>query len=155
VTTAITGACGEHYVASYLSGYGLIVALPRAGVKGSDLFVAEDDGHPLRVQVKTGKQSYGSDRTGQFYSWDTSYTVINQLDPSQWFAYLWLNGWPKEPNLPELFFVPSEIVVDHMKTQQAANNKRPFFWMYVGEAENYRGANGLILLRSAMKPKTA
>ena len=156
MTTANTGACGEHYVASFLSGWGLIVALPRAGIKGSDLFVAEDDfGHPLRVQVKTGKQSHGSDKIGEYYVWDTSYKVIGRSDQSLWFVYVWLNGWPEKPNLPELFFVPSNVVINHMKTQEAAKKKRPFFWMYVKDAEDYRGVKGLTLLREAMKPKDA
>ena len=36
---AILGSCGEHYIAAYLSGYGLIVAMPRGGMPGFDLFV--------------------------------------------------------------------------------------------------------------------
>lgn len=56
-TTTLVGASGEHYVAAYLSGFQLIVAMPRAGIPGSDLFVSkEKGGHVLRVQVKTGTQ---------------------------------------------------------------------------------------------------
>ena len=50
IATAITGACGEHYIAGYLSGHHLIVAMPRGGIPGSDLFVAKESGGPaLRV----------------------------------------------------------------------------------------------------------
>jgi hypothetical protein len=56
--TSLVGASGEHYVAAYLSGFQLIVPMPRAGIPGSDLFVSkEKGGHPLRVQVKTGTQA--------------------------------------------------------------------------------------------------
>jgi predicted metal-dependent hydrolase len=46
VDNAITGACGEHYVASYLSGSKLLVAMPRAGKTRHDrqrLLVAKDE----------------------------------------------------------------------------------------------------------------
>ena len=42
--SVIIGACGEHYLASYLSGFGLIVAMPRAGIPGCDLLVATSKG---------------------------------------------------------------------------------------------------------------
>ncbi len=42
VATAIIGACGEHYVASYLSGLNLIVAMPRVGISGFDLIVSKE-----------------------------------------------------------------------------------------------------------------
>jgi len=45
IATAITGACGEHYIAGYLSGHHLIVAMPRGGIPGSDLFVSKEIRH--------------------------------------------------------------------------------------------------------------
>ena len=112
--TAIVGACGEHYVAAYLSGHKLIVAMPRAGVPGTDLFVSlERGGRALRMQVKTGTQATKKDRElGQIYLWQTSYSAMKRDDKHLWYAYVWLKGWPKEDNLPEVFFVPSKIVVD-------------------------------------------
>jgi hypothetical protein len=38
--SAIVGASGEHYVAGYLSGLSLIVAMPRAGIPGCDLLIS-------------------------------------------------------------------------------------------------------------------
>jgi len=155
MATAIVGASGEHYVAAFLSGQGLIVALPRAGVKGSDLLVADEDGNPLRIQVKTARDARGIDKVGEFFSWDTSYSVLKRPDPFTWFAYVSLNQWPMKPNLPEVFFVPSTIVCAHIEMQQATKSKRPFFWMYVDSARPYNGLNGFELMKNAMRPTNA
>lgn len=48
--TAIIGACGEHYIAAYLSGFDLIVAMPRGGIPGCDLLVTrESKGRAIRL----------------------------------------------------------------------------------------------------------
>ena len=58
-STAILAACGEHYVAAYLSRFQLIVALPRAGVPGVDLLVAsQKGGRAIRVQVADGDAEF-------------------------------------------------------------------------------------------------
>ena len=144
-STTITGACGEHYVAAYLSGAGLIVALPRAGIPGCDLLVStEKGGQAIRVQVKTGTQSTRNDKeVGKIYLWSTSYSVIERNDKHLWYAYVWLNGWPGGDFLPEVFFVPSKVVVKCM--QECRDNKEtwPYFWMRVGDASKYKGRSGL------------
>ena len=53
----IVGACGEYYVAAYLSGFDFVVALPRGGTATVDLFVTKEKGVTLSVQVKTGKEA--------------------------------------------------------------------------------------------------
>ena len=54
MSTAIKGAIGEFYVASFLSAMGLVVALPRGGVPSSDLLVTTFEGNKtLSLQVKT------------------------------------------------------------------------------------------------------
>ena len=151
----LVGVTGEHYVAAFLSGRSLIVALPRGGNPGTDLFVAEPAGGPsLRIQVKTGKdaQSTSKKEGVTYYSWDTSYSVVNGCDPSLWFAYVWLNGWPGDEKLPEVFFVPSKIIADFMKANHTAASKRPFFWMNSTEALHYKGDKGLEEMRKAMAP---
>src|SRR5688572_11968971 len=101
--TTITGACGEHYVAAYLSGCDLIVALPRAGIAGSDLFISKErGGKPLRVQVKTARAEVlrKDKHVGRIYLWATSYEAIERSDEYLWYAYLWLNGWPAGGDAP-------------------------------------------------------
>jgi hypothetical protein len=147
-SSAIKGACGEHYIAAYLSGHGLIVAMPRAGVPGCDLFVSkEKGGTALRVQVKTGTQATRKNRdVGPIYLWATSYAAIDRTEKNLWYAYLWLNGWPDEENSPEVFFVPSRIVVARMKECRENKETWPYFWMRVRDAQRYKGKSGLTAL---------
>ncbi|MBE0619141.1 MAG: hypothetical protein IH605_00970 [Burkholderiales bacterium] len=147
--TTITGACGEHYIAAYLSGFGLVVAIPRHGTPNFDLLVANDKGgHAICLQVKTGRKAYENRKTeGEIYLWDTPRTVIELDDENLWYAYVWLNGWPDNGNLPQVFFVPSKRVVQCIKKDKG---KRTFFWMYADEARKYRGRLGLDSLINAL-----
>ena len=151
-TTAIIGAAGEHYVAAYLSGFKLIVAMPRAGIPGSDLFVSnEKGGHAIRVQVKTGTQATRKDKTeGEIYLWATSYAAIERNDKYLWYAYVYLNGWPNSEKLPEVFFVPSKVVVKCMTECRENEETWPYFWMRVDDAKNYKGNTGVQLLLNAL-----
>ena len=151
-TTAIIGASGEHYVAAYLSGFKLIVAMPRAGIPGSDLFVSnEKGGHAIRVQVKTGTQATRKDKTvGEIYLWATSYAAIERNDKYLWYAYVYLNGWPNSEKLPEVFFVPSKIVVRCMRECHENKETWPYFWMRVADAKKYKGHIGVQLLLNAL-----
>ena len=151
-TTAIVGACGEHYVAAYLCGHNLIVAMPRAGIPGFDLIVSnEKGGNSIRVQVKTGTQSTRKNKVeGEIYLWSTSYAVIERDDMYLWYAYVWLKNWPNEENLPEVFFVPSNYVVEVMKECKKNNESWPCFWMKKDDAEKYKGYSGFKLLKNAL-----
>jgi hypothetical protein len=151
--TTITGACGEHYVAAYLSGCDLIVAMPRAGTPGSDLFVTrEKGGSAVRVQVKTARaEALRNDKeVGRIYLWATSYSVIERDDRYLWYAYVWLNGWPEGGNVPEVFFVPSRVVIGCMKECLANKDTRPYFWLRLNDAERYKARAGLESLLEAL-----
>ena len=147
-STAIVGACGEHYVAGYLSGFDLIVAMPRGGIPGCDLLVTkESKGQAVRLQVKTGTQATRNTKAdGKIYLWSTSYKVIEQNNTHLWYAYVWLNGWPKSENSPEVFFVRSSVVIKCMKKCRANKESWPYFWMRADDAQQYRGSSGLKLL---------
>lgn len=150
--TTLIGACGEHYIAAYLSGYGLIVGIPRGGVPGSDLFVSkEKGGRAIRLQVKTGTQATRKDKdVGPIYLWSTSYAVIERNDRALWYAYVWLNGWPKGDDSPEAFFVPGREVIRCMKECLADKDTWPYFWMRVADAQRYKGHSGLGPLLQAL-----
>jgi hypothetical protein len=152
-STAIVGACGEHYIAAYLSAFKLIVAMPRGGIPGSDLFVSKEKGGPtIRVQVKTGTLSTKKLKgEGEIYLWATSYAAIERDDKHLWYAYVWLNSWPNKDNLPHVFFVPSKIVVECMKACQKDGDTMPYFWMRVDDAKKYRGHSGLQPLLDALE----
>ncbi len=147
----IIGACGEHYVAAYLSGHNLIVAMPRAGIPGFDLIVSnEKGGHSIRVQVKTGTQATRKTKNeGNIYLWSTSYAAIERDDKYLWYAYVWLHDWPNGDNLPEVFFVPSNVVVEVMKACKKNNESWPYFWMKKDDAEKYKGYLGFQSLNNA------
>jgi len=147
--TAIVGACGEHYIAAYLSGFGLVVAMPRGGTPSCDLLVTnEKGGHAICLQVKTGRKAYENRKTeGEIYLWDTSRAVIKRDNKNLWYAYVWLNDWPDSGNLPEVFFVPSKRVVKCIKGEKV---KRTFFWMYADDAKKFRGRLGLRSLLDAL-----
>lgn len=151
-STAMVGACGEHYVAAYLSGFHLLVALPRAGVPGTDLFVSKERGGRVnRVQVKTGTQATKTTKAeGPIYLWHTSYKSIESNDNSLWYAYVWLNNWPQGELSPEIFFVPSSKVAECIKGCQDDGDKVPFFWMTVAEAKKYKGRPGLDALMESL-----
>ena len=102
------GACGEHYIAAYHSGHRLIVAMPRGGMPGFDLFVTrQNSGHAIRLQVKTGTQATKNYKgEGKIYLWSTSYSVIELNDPHLWYAYVWIKEWPRKDDIPEVFFLP-------------------------------------------------
>jgi hypothetical protein len=148
VTTATINACGEYYVAAYLSRKELIVALPRAGVPGTDLFVSvPTGGNPIRLQVKTGNQSTRNDKVeGPIYSWAASPTVSELMDDRLWFVFVWLKSWPED--LPELFFLPLSIVTTRMRGE--TDSSYPSFWMRASDADEYKGDKGFRKLREAL-----
>ena len=150
--TTLVGALGEHYVAAYLSGHDLVVAIPRAGVPGADLFVSKErGGNALRLQVKTGTQATRKDReVGDIYLWATSYKVIPRNDRNLWYAYVWLKGWPHTDASPEIFFVPGKRVKSCIKQCLVDKDTWPYFWLRVKEAEKYKGQQGLRLLLAAL-----
>ena len=151
--TAIVGASGEHYVAAYLSGFNLIVAMPRAGIPGCDMLVSsERNGRAIRLQVKTGTQATRKDRIeGEIYLWPTSYAAIERNDQYLWYAYVFLNGWPLEKKIPEVFFVPSKLVVRCMKECRENKETWPFFWMRAKDADRRKGTAGLKAFLNALR----
>jgi hypothetical protein len=150
--TGLVGASGEHYVAGYLSGFHLVVAMPRGGTPGSDLFVSKEaGGRMIRIQVKTGTRATRRFRdVGDAFVWKASYSAIGRNDPNLWYAFVWLKGWPEKESLPEVFFVPSAVVVNCLEDQKAQNDKYPTFWVCVADAERFRGPPGLQAMQAAM-----
>jgi hypothetical protein len=146
IPSSIIGAAGEHYVAAMLSAKGLVVALPRAGVPSTDLIVtSEFGGRAISIQVKTGTASFQNKKRKpeeSYYLWDTKFNAINLSNDSRWYAYVYLNGWPIEQQMPKVFFVPSCVVAECMRKQRENGQKRPFFWMYEHEAESYKDLIG-------------
>ncbi len=152
MASTIVGACGEFYVASYLSGLGLITALPRSGVPGCDLLVtSKEGGYAIRIVVKTSNQPIKKDKKlGKIHLWSTSASALKLNDQHLWYAYVWLNDWPeKENNTPEIFFVPSGFVVERLAGD--LTTKWPFFWLNVDETAQFRGNRGIKPILTVLK----
>jgi hypothetical protein len=153
LATTIIGACGEHYVAAYLSRLGFVVAMPRGGTSRFDLLVTkENGGRAIQVQVKTGTNPTKNNKAeGPIYLWRTNASVLKWHDSNLWYAYVNLKDWPNGENLPEVFFVPSKVVVKCLRDEE-----QPWFWMYKNDAKKYndskkyRGNSGLRSLRDAL-----
>jgi hypothetical protein len=138
----IIASCGEYYVAAYLSGFDLIVALPRAGVPTCDMLVTSDlKGPAIKIQVKTGTQSKTTTKKkgDTWYEWPINEKVIEKED-----EFLWLNDWPKKKeNCPELFFVPSKAVASEVRKRLQEGKKWLFYCIEGDDIQNYMGRNGL------------
>jgi len=150
--TSIIGACGEHFVAAYLSGLDFIVALPRGGVPSCDLLVTTDlIKKSASIQVKTGRNPLNKPKNdAPYYAWDTSEKAIRLVDESYWYAFVNLNEWPEKDTKPEIFLIPSNIVATTVKNEHEKGAKRLFFWIYCSEAEQYKGINGVNRLRKIL-----
>lgn len=59
-----TGAAGEHWVCSVLSGLGWAAALTRDGVERTDVLASHPDGKLVSIQVKTASSSSARFRAG-------------------------------------------------------------------------------------------
>ena len=151
MATTIVGACGEHYVAAYLSGFGLITALPRSGIPGCDLLVtSKEGGYAVRIVVKTSNQALKRDKKlGKIHLWSTSASAIKLNDQHLWYAYVQLNDWPEKDTTPEIFFVPSAFVVERLAGD--LTTKWPFFWLNVDETPQFRGNRGLKPILTVLK----
>ncbi len=131
-------------MAAYFSGHKLLVAMPRAGVPGADIFISKlSDGPAVRVQVKTGTQSFRNSKTdGPIFLWWTSTKSTKNVSQYLWYAFVWLRQWPFSQVSPRIFVVPSAIVAQRVQAC-LDNNEKPFFWFHETEAANFEGEAGL------------
>ena len=142
--------CGEHFVAAMLAGHKLSVALPRGGAARDDLFVADSKhGRPIRVQVKTARDPYGRYKREDICSWETSCNIVGTHHDGMWYAFVALQGWPVTSNLPNVYFVPSAVVA--ICLEKGVGQSRTFFWMKLPDSVPYLNADGLELLKAAVK----
>ena len=145
IDNAVRGACGEHFVASYLSGLGLVVALTKGGSPTTDIIVTSElAGRSISLQVKTGgsssRETYKRKPENNCWIWRAGTRAISAASESHWYAFVYAGDWPASDNLPEIFFVPSSVVVKRLSEQR--ESQRDWFWMYDADAQEYRGVKG-------------
>lgn len=156
-STSVTGSIGEYYVAAYLSFHRFVVALPRAGVPTTDMFVSRetDSGQAISIQVKTCTKSFKNSKVdGPIFLWHGSQKLIDNVHPDLWYAFVWLRKWPSEGESPALFFIPSAFVAKQVQITKDLNEPL-FFWMKQDEAPQYAEDAGVRLLSEALNSKTS
>ena len=92
-------ASGEHFIASYLSGTGLVVALTRRGTPTTDMIVtSEQGGRSLSLQVKTGGiYSHVTSKRNpakNYWVWRTGSKAADLSNDSHWYAFVFIGDWP-------------------------------------------------------------
>src|SRR5579862_3856940 len=134
----ILGTCGEHYVASYLSGMGVVVALTRSGTPATDIIVtSESGGRSVSLQVKTGATynytNYKRNPENNYWVWRVGSKALDGARESHWYAFVSIGDWPqiKDAPNPNVFFVPSKVVAKTLR--EGKKNQRDWFWMPVRE----------------------
>ena len=155
VPPTILGACGEYYVASYLSGMGLVVALTRKGTPTTDLMVtSESGGHSISLQVKSGGSYshvvYKRKPKYNYWVWRTGRKAMFRPNRSHWYAFVYVGDWPHGKDLLQVFFVPSKVVADRVKT----SNQKEWFWIYDVDTTPYCGLEGFRKLKKAIAGRT-
>ena len=154
ISTAIKGAIGEFYVASFLSAMGLVVALPRSGVPSSDLIVTTHEGHrSISIQVKTSLSPINkSKKYGDYWSWDVSKKAKENRSKFHWYALVNAYNWPFSENSPDIFFLPSEVVANIVTDWNDQNAPRLFFRIKeVEERDLYLAITGFRQMELALK----
>jgi hypothetical protein len=149
---AILGACGEYFVASFLSGSGLVVALTRRGVPASDMLITSDmGGQSISLQVKSGgvysRTTYKKDPEKIQWTWRVGNKDAVHSNDSHWFAFVFIGEWPLDGDNPDVFFVPSKFVIE--RAYDPATNDG-WFWMMETEAKGYRGLKGCEMIKKAI-----
>ena len=153
IPSTILCACGEHYVASYLSGMGVVVALTRAGTPTTDMIVtSEAGGRAVSLQVKTGGPSSYSARKRNpeksQWTWRTGRKAMERPNKSHWYAFVYVGDWPQGECSPKVFFVPSEFVARRLR--ETEDSQQDWFWMLEKESEQYCGLTGYRKLEKAV-----
>jgi hypothetical protein len=152
IQNSTLGACGEHYVASYLSGMGLVVGITNTGAPATDLIVTSESGaKSVSIQVKTGGIHSHITRKrkpeNNAWCWRTSKAKRPTSD-SHWYAFVFVGDWPSDGGAPEVFFVPSKVVAQKARDPEIVEG---WFWISEAEAEQYRGRLGYRRLASCLK----
>ena len=154
MSTAIKGAIGEFYVASFLSAMGLVVALPRSGVPSTDLIVTTHEGHKsFSIQVKTSLSPINkSKKYDDYWSWDVSKKARENRSKFHWYTFVNAYNWPSSESSPDIYFVPSEVVANIVTDWNEQNAPRLFFRIKeVEERGLYEGVTGFRKMELALK----
>lgn len=106
LSSALTGAAGEYFVAAQLSRLGYVASINLKNTKGVDILVMNEDGtRSAMIQVKTHQ---GSGR-----KWVLSSKAETMTGSRMFYVFVDLNGME---GIPEYFIVPARDVAAHVRS---------------------------------------
>jgi hypothetical protein len=150
----ILGACGEYYVAAYLSGMGLTVTVTRGGTSAIDLMVTSGPcGNPHSIQVKSASGCHlgPQNKPGeQYWAWQVGDKAATIACAHYWYAFVSLEDWPQTEGSPspKVFFVESKFVAERVKSNIGSPE---WFWMSEEEAKAHCWLAGYQELKAAIE----
>jgi len=107
MSTALTGAAGEHYIAYQLSLRGYCVGLSRGGSPFVDIMISNNTGEGVAIQVKTSngaRRNFKRDPSKNRWEFDVGPKARTLGGERLFYAFVDLK-WGA--GLPDVFVVPS------------------------------------------------
>lgn len=109
LSTGLSGAAGEYFVAAELSRRGFIASVTLRNARGIDILVARPNASGfLGIQVKTNQHSQRS--------WPLHEKVESASRPDLFFVFVNLHGSGE----PSYHVVPSSVVAEYCRSRHAA-----------------------------------
>jgi hypothetical protein len=152
---AVTGAAGEHYVAYVLNKMGYPVGLTRGGSPGVDLMATNPKtGSTVSIQVKTSRDAWRPRKivADSHWAWHVGKKAESLEGKDLFYAFVALNDEGEKEQLPDIFIVPSEVVVETIKGPHGWKSQDGWVWsegwfgFKESECSGWRGDCGLRLI---------
>lgn len=150
----LTGVCGVHYVAAYLSHLGFNAVPTTRNVQGPDLLVSTLTGSKaVSVQVKTTDwavrtRGRGESKRPHHCEWDIGWSSANLVHSDLFFALVDLKSFSE---LPDVYVLPSSEIHKYFAGADPATWRRARYHPALEEIAPYRNEHGWRLLRAALQ----
>jgi hypothetical protein len=149
MSTALTGAAGEHYVAFQLSLRGFCVGLSRGGSPYVDIIIANATGEGVAIQVKTSRgarRQFKRSTDKNRWEFDVGPKARTLGGGKLFYAFVdlkWENG------SPDVFIVPS---LEIRRIFANTSYPRTIYWLM--DADKHRWFERWDYITEALKPVT-
>jgi hypothetical protein len=157
-SSVLTGTAGVYHVASQLAIRGFHAAVTYGNAPSVDILVGLADGAAtLSLQVKTSRwalrtRGRGKSKQPHHYEWSVGEKSAKLKHEDLFFAFVDLKLWMEQ--LPDIFIVPSKVVVDDFKSGISAGYviKRWIWKPWVEKVTPYK--NNWDVLRNHLQGKS-
>ena len=149
MSTALTGAAGEHYVAFQLSLRGFCVGLSRGGSPYVDIMISNETGEGVAIQVKTSRgarREYKRNTKNNRWEFDVGPKSRTLGGEKLFYAFVDLK-W--ESDSPDVFIVPS---LEIRRIFAGTSYPRMMYWII--DAEKDRWFERWDYITNALRPAT-